>query len=231
MQYYVGEDDDRHMVDHPPLFACEWEGRKTLLKLNKSFVEELLATAQDIMPGNPGEIAGAYFKPAELTFTLHSFLIPPKIVLYNPEHLRGPEALPYTVVLIDKKFFGIPAAYLTPDRFSGCDGLSSMKVQPRQRSQPQQQQQPRPQRPPQGGPQGGGVKQSGSRRAPQQPSQGQSQGPRKPVRRPQGAPPPKGGPPRGRPPSGPRPDQGRRRRPDESGSRGDAARPPRPRPR
>lgn len=225
MQYYVGEDDDRHMVDHPPLFACEWEGRKTLLTLNKSFVEELLSTAQDIMPGNPGEIAGAYFKPAELTFTLHSFLIPPKIVLYNPEQLRGPEALPYTVVLIDKKFFGIPAAYLTPDRFEGCEGLKSMKVRPRQRSQPQQQQPPRPR------PQSG-VKQSGSRRAPQQPSQ--SQGGRKPARRPQGGPPakgpPKGGPPRGRPPSGQRPDPNRRRRPDESGSRGDPAR-PRPRPR
>lgn len=213
------------MVDHPPLFACECEGRKTLLTLNQSFVEELLSTAQDIMPGNPGEIAGAYFKPAEMTFTLHSFLIPPKIVLYNPDHLRGPEALPYTVVLIDKKFFGIPAAYLTPDRFAGCDSLKKMKVRPRRPAQ-QQQQQPRPR------PQSG-VKQSGSRRAPQQ---GPGPGPgQKPRRRPQGqgqGKPQQGnapkGAPRGRPPSGQRPDQSRRRRPDESGSRGGA---PRPRPR
>jgi hypothetical protein len=217
VQYYVGEDDDRHMVDHPPLFACECEGRKTLLTLNKSFVEELLATAQDIMPGNPGEIAGVYFKPAEMTFTLHSFLIPPKIVLYNPDQLRGPDALPYTVVLIDKKFFGIPAIYLTPDRFAGCDTLQHMKVRPRQSAQ--QQSRPRPQ---------SGVKQSGSRRAPQQ---GGPQ--RKPGRRPQGAPPKQGapkGPPRGRPPAGnQRPDQSRRRRPDESGTRGSGGEPARPR--
>lgn len=217
MQYYVGEDDDRHMVDHPPLFACECEGRKTLLTLNQSFVEELLSTAQDIMPGNPGEIAGIYFKPAEMTFTLHSFLIPPKIILYNPDQLRGPEALPYTVVLIDKKFFGIPAAYLTPDRFAGCESLKNMKVRPRRPIQ----QRPRPQ---------SGVKQSGSRRAPQQPGPGPGQ---KPRRRPQGQGKPQPGnapkgAPRGRPPSGQRPDQSRRRRPDESGSRGGA---PRPRPR
>lgn len=126
MQYYVGEGDDRHLVDHPPLFACEWEGRKSLLTLSPNFVEELLATSQDVMPGNPGEIAGSYFKPAEGAFTLPSFLIPPRVFLFNPENLRGPDALPYLIVLVDKKFFGIPARYLTPDRFSGCDGLPEL---------------------------------------------------------------------------------------------------------
>ncbi|MBL4846317.1 MAG: hypothetical protein JKY65_12380 [Planctomycetes bacterium] len=227
MQYYVGVDDDRHMVDHPPLFACEWEGRKTLLTLNASFVDALLATAEDIMPGNPGEIAGIYFKPVEATFTLHSFLIPPKIVLYNPDSIRGPEALPYLVVLIDKKFFGIPAVYLTPDRFEGCDGLKHMKVKPRQARRPP----------------GSSMAQSGKRRAAQptqdrpkrrpqgQGPQGQGKGPQG-----QGKGPPKG-PPRqgGRPPQQGRPDPDRRppgkqrpRRPNESGSRGEAAgrRPP-----
>jgi hypothetical protein len=133
VQYYVGEGDDRHLVDHPPLFACEYEGRKSLLTLNANFIQEMLSASQDIMPGNPGEIASGYFKPAEVTFTLPSFLIPPKVFLYNPNQLRGPEALPYLVILIDKKFFGIPARYLTPDRFAGCEGLKHMKVKRRAR--------------------------------------------------------------------------------------------------
>ena len=122
--YYVG-DGDQHRVDHPPLFACR--EHKALLTLSGRFVMELLASAQDVMPGNPAEIASSYLKAAQPAYTLPGFLIPPKIVLFNPRGLRGAEALPYCFVLIDKKFFGIPARYLTPDRFDGCEVCRHLK--------------------------------------------------------------------------------------------------------
>lgn len=131
--YYVGE-GDQHRVDHPPIFACR--EHKALLKFNSRFVAELLASAEDIMPGNPDEIASSYLKEAEASFTLPPFLIPPKIVLFNPRGLRGAEALPYTLVLVDKKFFGIPARYLTPDRFDGCDACRKAKPRPRPQPRP-----------------------------------------------------------------------------------------------
>jgi hypothetical protein len=117
--YAVGEGDQEHVVDHPPLFACR--EHKSLLKLSTRFVDELLTTAQDVMPGNPDEIATAFLREAGPAYKLPEFLIPPKIFLFNPRGLRGAEALPYAVILVDRKFFGIPARYLTPDRFTGCD--------------------------------------------------------------------------------------------------------------
>lgn len=125
--YVVGEPE--HQVDHPPLFACR--EHKNLLRLSARFVDELLSIAQDVMPGNPDEIATAFLREAGPAFRLPEFLIPPKIFLFNPRGLRGAEALPYTVVLIDRKFFGIPARYLTPDRFDGCDECAEERARRR----------------------------------------------------------------------------------------------------
>lgn len=128
VQYAVGENEE-HRVDHPPLFACR--EHKTFLRLAPRFVEELLTAGQDIMPGNPDEIAQAFLKEAEPAYRLPEFLIPPKVILFNPRGLRGAEALPYTIVLVDKKFFGIPAKYLTMDRFEGCDDCAEQRGQRR----------------------------------------------------------------------------------------------------
>ena len=118
--YYVGPEDAAHRVDHPPLFACR--EHKALLRLSARFVEELLAVGLDVMPGNPEEVAQAFLPAVAVTYRLPEWLIPPKIVLFNPQNLRGADALPYTLVLVDeKRFFGIPARYLTPDRFDGCE--------------------------------------------------------------------------------------------------------------
>ena len=154
--YYVGEGDE-HRVDHPPIFACR--EHKSLLTFGARFVAELLSVGQDVMPGNPDEIAAGYMREVQPTFTLPHFLIPPKVVLFNPRGLRGPEALPFTIVLVDKKFFGIPARYLTPDRFDGCEHCKKLK----------------PRRPPGNGPPSGGQ----SRGGPQRPqSSGRQQGQR-----------------------------------------------------
>lgn len=106
--YYVGE--DQHRVDHPPLFAAR-EGKK-LLTFSESFIRELLTTAEDRVPVHLDEIAGKISKESAPAFQLPDFLLPPKIVLYNPDNLRGVQALPYVVVLVNTTFFGIPAAYL-----------------------------------------------------------------------------------------------------------------------
>ncbi|MBX3472464.1 MAG: hypothetical protein KF878_36900, partial [Planctomycetes bacterium] len=124
--YVVGEggeggagEGQQHQVDHPPMFACR--EHKSLLRFSARFVDELLSAAQDVMPGNPDEIATAFLREAGPAFRLPEFLIPPKLFLFNPRGLRGAEALPYAVVLVDRKFFGIPARYLTADRFEGCE--------------------------------------------------------------------------------------------------------------
>src|SRR5581483_9104512 len=54
-------------------------------------------------------------------FRLPDYLIPPRVLVWNPENLRGPLGLPFTLVFVDKRFIGIPAAYLTYERFEGCD--------------------------------------------------------------------------------------------------------------
>lgn len=120
--YYVGPEgnEDAHSVDHPPLFACR--EHKALLKLTPRFVDELLAVGADTMPGNPEEVAQAFLPQAAAAWRLPEWMVPPKIVLFNPQNLRGVEALPFAFVLIDgKRFFGVPARYLTPDRFDGCE--------------------------------------------------------------------------------------------------------------
>jgi hypothetical protein len=129
--YYVGEDDE-HLVDHPPIFACR--EHKRMLRLASRFVDELIATGEDIMPGNPQEIVGSFLPPAEPAYRLPEFLLPPKVILYNPRALRGAEALPYAVVLVDKRFYGIPARYLTPDRFTGCDECRNLRRRPKPRA-------------------------------------------------------------------------------------------------
>ncbi len=116
--YYAGENDE-HRVDHAPIFACR--EHKCLLRLSSRFVAELLASGEDVMPGNPDEVVGAYVREVAGAYRLPDFLVPPKLILFNPRGLRGADALPYTLVLIDKRFYGIPARYLSADRFEGCD--------------------------------------------------------------------------------------------------------------
>ena len=129
--YYVGEEDE-HLVDHPPLFACR--EHKRMLRLSGQFVTELIASSEDIMPGNPQEIVGSYLPAAEPAYKLPEFMLPPKVILYNPRGLRGAEALPYAIILIDKRFFGIPARYLSPDRFDGCDDCRNTRRRPKPRA-------------------------------------------------------------------------------------------------
>jgi hypothetical protein len=188
--YMVGEGEE-HRVDHAPVFACR--EHKNLLRLSQRFVEELLEAAQDIMPGNPEEIATAFLREAGPTFRLPEFLMPPKLVLFNPRGLRGAEALPFATVLVDKKFFGIPARYFSPDRFEGCEECDAERADRR----PSPAQGTRPAPPPPGPPRGAPPAQrSGTDsaiRRPGPPLDGSGA-----QRRPGGAPPPAGG-------SGPRP--------------------------
>ncbi|MCA8924527.1 MAG: hypothetical protein KDD82_22135 [Planctomycetes bacterium] len=106
--YFVGE--AQHRVDHPPLFAAR-EGKR-LLTFSASFVEELLTTAEDRVPVHLDEIASKLSRDSAPAYQLPGFLLPPKIVLYNPDNLRGVAALPYVVALVNTTFFGIPAHYL-----------------------------------------------------------------------------------------------------------------------
>ena len=139
VSYSVGPDDG-HRVDHPPLFACR--EHKQLLRLSARFVEELLSIGQDVMPGNPEEVAQSFHPPAAVAYRLPEWLIPPKVILFNPQNLRGPEALPFCLVLVDeKRFFAIPARYLTPDRFDGCE---ECKSRPYRRPQTQMRRRPPP---------------------------------------------------------------------------------------
>jgi hypothetical protein len=108
-----------HLVDHPPLFACR--KHKNFLKLNRSFVEELLAWAPDIQPQNLTDLASNALAGDDLAFRLSEYLIPPKITLFNPRKIGGHGALPYVIVFVDKRFFGIPSSYLRRRIFDGCD--------------------------------------------------------------------------------------------------------------
>jgi len=112
--YEAGE----HKVDHPPLFACR--EHKQFLRLRSSFIDEMLRSLEDIVPGNLHEVAAPYVNGDTNAFRLPEYLIPPRVLLYNPDFLKGAAALPYTLVFIDKRFIGIPAGYLTPRVFEGC---------------------------------------------------------------------------------------------------------------
>ncbi len=115
MPFYEAGD---HKVDHPPLFACR--EHKQFLRLRASFIDEMLKALEDQLPSNLHEIAAPYVNGDTNAFRLPEYLIPPRVLIYNPEGLRGAQALPFTLVFIDKRFLGIPAAYLTADRFEGC---------------------------------------------------------------------------------------------------------------
>ena len=108
MPFYEAGD---HKVDHPPLFACR--EHKQFLRLRASFVNELVKSLEDMVPGNLHEIAAPYVNNDTNAFKLPDYLVPPRVLIYNPDGLRGPAALPFTLVFIDKRFIGIPAAYLT----------------------------------------------------------------------------------------------------------------------
>lgn len=166
--YVVGEGEaGEHQVDHPPLFACR--EHKNLLRFTTRFIDELLSNAQDVMPGNPDEIATAFLREAGPAYRLPEFLIPPKIFLFNPRGLRGAEALPFTVILVGRKFFGIPARYLTPDRFDGCDECAEERAQRRPAAAaPAPAQRGAPPRGPAGPAPGRPTNESGVRRMPQQ---------------------------------------------------------------
>jgi hypothetical protein len=112
--YEAGE----HKVDHPPLFACR--EHKQFLRLRGTFIDEMLASLSDMMPGNLHEIAAPLVNGDTTAFRLPDYLIPPRVLIYNPGGLRGAAALPFTLVFIDKRFIGIPAAYLTASCFEGC---------------------------------------------------------------------------------------------------------------
>jgi hypothetical protein len=112
--YEAGE----HKIDHPPLFACR--EHKQFLRLTPTFVKEILTASADVVAGNLAEIAAPYVGGDQNAFKLNEYLIPPRVFLYNPDFLKGAAALPFTLIFIDKKFVGIPAAYLTRDRFEGC---------------------------------------------------------------------------------------------------------------
>src|SRR5262249_14331643 len=113
--YQVGE----HVVDHPPLFACR--KHKQFLKLNRSFIDELVAWAPDILPANLTDVAAMSLAGDDQAFRLSDYLIPPKVTLFNPRKITGHGALPYVIVFIDKRFFGIPSSYLRRRIFDGCD--------------------------------------------------------------------------------------------------------------
>ncbi len=112
--YQVGD----HVVDHPPLFACR--KHKTILKLGRSFVDELVAWAPDLQPQNLTEVAAGSLDGDDEAFRLSDYLVPARIVIFNPRKIEGHGALPYFVVLIDRKFFGIPSSYLRRRAFDGC---------------------------------------------------------------------------------------------------------------
>jgi hypothetical protein len=112
--YNAGE----HKVDHPPLFACR--DHKNLLRLTEQFVNDILAAAEDLVPGNLAEYAAPMLGGNESAMRLPEYLIPPRVIVYNPDFLRGPDALPFMLVFINKRFIGIPAKYLTRERFEGC---------------------------------------------------------------------------------------------------------------
>jgi hypothetical protein len=112
--YNIGE----HRIDHPPLFACR--DHKTLLRISEKFVGEMLAAAEDVVAGNLAEYAAPILGGNEEAMRLPDYLIPPRLAIFNPDGLRGPEALPFAVIFIDKKFLGVPAHYFTKDRFEGC---------------------------------------------------------------------------------------------------------------
>lgn len=117
--YEAGE----HKVDHPPLFACR--EHKQFLRLRSSFIDEMLKSLEDMVPGNLHEIAASMVGGDTNAFRLPEHLIPPRVLLYNPDFLKGAQALPYTLVFVDKRFIGIPAAYLTANRFEGCVDCSA----------------------------------------------------------------------------------------------------------
>jgi hypothetical protein len=129
--YNVGE----HRVDHPPLFACR--EHKALLRFTPAFVKEIFDAAQDLVPGNLAEYAAGILQKED-AFKLPEYLVPPRMVIFNPDGLRGVDALPYVVCFIDKRFCGIPAKYLTQSRFEGCPecgGESEEAAADRARSQ------------------------------------------------------------------------------------------------
>src|SRR5579871_3541913 len=107
-----------HLVDHPPLFACR--KHKNFLRFNRSFVEELLAWAPELQPQNLTEVAAGSLGGDDKAFLTSDYLIPPKVSIFNPRKVQGHGALPFVIVFIDKRFFGIPASYLRRRFFEGC---------------------------------------------------------------------------------------------------------------
>jgi hypothetical protein len=108
-----------HVVDHPPLFACR--KHKKILGLNQAFVKELLAWAPDMATQNFTDVAALCLDGDDLAFKLSDYLIPPKVLIFNPRKIEGPGALPFLVVLVDSRFYGIPASYLRRRIFDGCE--------------------------------------------------------------------------------------------------------------
>lgn len=92
-----------------------------MLKLNRPFVEELLAWAADLTPQNLHDVAASALDGDELAMRLSDYLVPPKVLIFNPRKIEGRGALPFITVLVDRKFFGLPASYLRRRVFDGCE--------------------------------------------------------------------------------------------------------------
>ncbi|MBI3723166.1 hypothetical protein HY251_04305 [bacterium] len=107
-----------HVVDHPPFFACR--KHKALLRMNRAFVEEMLAWAPELQPQNLTEVAASALGGDDKAFLTSDYLIPPKVSIFNPRKVQGHGSLPFLIVFIDKRFFGIPASYLRRRFFEGC---------------------------------------------------------------------------------------------------------------
>jgi hypothetical protein len=108
-----------HVVDHPPLFACR--KHKAILGLNRSFVEELLAWAPDLQPQNLTDVGAACLDGDDQAFKTSEYLIPPKVLVFNPRKIQGAGALPVVIVLVDRRFYGLPSSYLRRRIFDGCE--------------------------------------------------------------------------------------------------------------
>ena len=83
-------------------------------------------------------LVAAQWKMAAPAFRFPDFLLPPRMVLFNPAGYRGAEGLPVFLVLIDKLFFGIPFRYLSRDRFGGCAGCDEKEAAQAGRALPAQ---------------------------------------------------------------------------------------------
>jgi hypothetical protein len=140
--YQVGD----HQIDHPPLFMCR--KHKAFLRFNRSFVDELVAWGPELQPQNLTDVAATSLGGDDKAFLTSDYLVPPKLVVFNPRRVPGHGSLPMVIVLVDRKFFGIPASYLRRRVFDGCEQCAAENDPASDASFPDYKLPPRPQKPP-----------------------------------------------------------------------------------